>query len=59
MQKVVGLNPVISIAVLLIGLEIGGIPGAILSIPVTTAISVFLGDVFDDKVAMAEEKPAE
>lgn len=59
MQKVVGLNPVISIAVLLIGLEIGGIPGAILSIPVTTAISVFLGDVFDDKVAMAEEKPTE
>ncbi len=50
MQKVVGLNPIVSIAVLLIGLEIGGVPGAILSIPVTTAASVFLKDIFEDKI---------
>ncbi len=50
MQKVVGLNPIVSIAVLLIGLKIGGIAGGILSIPVTTALMVFLNDVFDDKI---------
>lgn len=49
MQKVVGLNPIISIAALLIGFKIGGVVGAILSIPVTTAISVFIFDVFESK----------
>ncbi len=55
MQKVVGLNPIVSIAVLLIGFEIGGIAGAVLSIPVTTALLVFLNDVFDENVVMAED----
>ncbi len=49
MQKVVGLNPIIIIAVLMIGLQIGGPIGAILSIPVATALSVFLKDLFDNK----------
>lgn len=49
MQKAVGLNPIISIAVLLIGFKVAGVIGAILSIPVATAISVFLGDVFNSK----------
>ncbi|NIA18393.1 MAG: AI-2E family transporter [Actinobacteria bacterium] len=49
MQKAVGLNPIISIAVLLIGFQIAGIVGAILSIPVATAVSVFVKDVFDRK----------
>jgi predicted PurR-regulated permease PerM len=56
MQKVVGLNPIVSIAVLLIGFEIGGIAGAILSIPVTTAVSVFLDDIFNDRVMVDEPK---
>lgn len=47
MQKAVGLNPIVSIAVLLIGFQIAGIVGAILSIPVATAVSVFIKDVFD------------
>lgn len=51
MQKTVGLNPIVSIAVLLIGYNIAGVAGAILSIPVTTAISVFVKDVFDGKDA--------
>lgn len=51
MQRVVGLNPIISIVVLLIGFRIGGIAGAILSIPVTTALSVFVDDVFAKKEA--------
>ncbi len=50
MQKVVGLNPVIIIVVLLIGFKIAGIMGAILAIPVATAASVFVKDIFDTKV---------
>lgn len=49
MQKVVGLNPIISIAVLLIGFKIAGVMGAILSIPVATAFSVFIRDIFENK----------
>lgn len=45
MQKTVGLNPIISIVVFIIGFNIGGIAGAVLSIPVAAAISVFIGDV--------------
>lgn len=47
MQKVVGLNPIISIAVLLMGFRLGGVIGAVLSIPVATAASVFIYDVFE------------
>lgn len=50
MQKVVGLNPIISIAVLLVGFKVAGVLGAILSIPVATAISVFLRDIFENRV---------
>lgn len=56
MQKVVGLNPIISIAVLLIGFQIGGVVGAILSIPVATAVSVFLQDLFDSRPFTAQEE---
>ena len=49
MQKTVGLNPIISIAALMIGFKIAGIVGAILSIPVATAVSVFVKDLFDSK----------
>ena len=54
MQKVVGLNPIVSISVLMIGFTVAGVVGAILSIPVATAVSVFIGDVFDHK--MTSEK---
>ncbi len=46
MQKAVGLNPVVSIIAVLVGLRIGGIVGVLLAIPVTTALSVILADVF-------------
>lgn len=61
MQKTVGLNPIISISALLIGYKLGGVVGAILSIPVATAVSVFIKDVFDHKEAMksAGESEAE
>ncbi|PIR13306.1 hypothetical protein COV49_02690 [Candidatus Falkowbacteria bacterium CG11_big_fil_rev_8_21_14_0_20_39_10] len=47
MQKVVGLNPIVSITVLLIGFKVAGVVGAVLSIPVATALSVFVMDIFE------------
>jgi predicted PurR-regulated permease PerM len=55
MQKTVGLNPIISITVLLVGFQIAGIAGAILSIPVATAASILLGDLFAHKQAGLED----
>jgi len=42
MQKTIGLNPVVTIVVLLVGGTLGGILGVILAIPVTLAISEFI-----------------
>jgi len=44
MQRAVGLNPIVSIAVLMAGLKIAGIVGGLLSIPVATALSVMVKD---------------
>ncbi len=49
MQKVVGLNPVVSIVVLLIGFKVAGVVGAMLAIPVATAVNVFFQDIFERK----------
>ncbi len=49
MRKVVGLNPIVSIAVLLIGYKVAGVVGAIVSIPVTTAVNVLVNDYFERK----------
>ena len=46
MQKVTGLNPIISIVALLVGFKIAGVAGAALSIPLATMASVFVYDVF-------------
>ncbi|MCX6742932.1 MAG: AI-2E family transporter [Candidatus Parcubacteria bacterium] len=51
MQRAVGLNPVISIVALLVGGNLGGVVGAILAIPVATALSVFAQDFLDKKKA--------
>ena len=40
-----GLNPIVCIVVVLIGAKLGGIVGAIISIPVATAVTVFLSDI--------------
>ena len=62
MQKAVGLHPIVSITVLLIGFKLGGVVGALLAIPVATAVGVFLGDIFGERKAamkeVAEEKEA-
>jgi predicted PurR-regulated permease PerM len=49
MQRVVGLNPIVIILALLIGFELGGVAGAILSIPLATLVGVFLKDVFEKR----------
>ncbi len=49
MQKAVGLNPLISIIAILIGAKLAGVLGALLAIPVATAVKVFLQEVFKDK----------
>jgi len=49
MQKAVGLNPIVSILAILAGFKLAGFIGAILSIPVTTALSVFIKDIFNSK----------
>lgn len=49
MEKTVGLNPIISIAAIMIGFSIGGILGALLSIPVATAVMVVVDDVLHRK----------
>jgi predicted PurR-regulated permease PerM len=46
MQKATGLNPVVSIVALLVGVKVGGLVGAVLSIPVTTMAAVILEDLF-------------
>jgi predicted PurR-regulated permease PerM len=56
MQKAVGLNPIISIAVLLMGFKVAGVVGAIISIPVATAVSVFVQDIFESREAAKEAK---
>lgn len=52
MEKAVGLNPIVSIVVLMIGFSVGGILGAILSIPVATAGTVLAEDYFHKKHVM-------
>ncbi|HLD20509.1 MAG TPA: AI-2E family transporter, partial [Patescibacteria group bacterium] len=48
MQKVTGLNPIISILALLVGLKAGGLAGAVLAIPLAMMGVVILEDLFRD-----------
>ena len=64
MRKAVGLNPIVSILVILVGAKIFGIIGAVLSIPVATVVAVFLSHFFEgwrgsvDSLAPEEETGA-
>lgn len=51
MKKTVGLNPIISIIAIAVGIKLGGVMGAILSIPVAVSIGVFLSDFFDKRLS--------
>jgi predicted PurR-regulated permease PerM len=47
MQKVTGLNPIVSIVALLISVKLGGIFGAFFAIPVAMMLSVIMEDLFN------------
>ncbi|MFH1947286.1 MAG: AI-2E family transporter [Candidatus Magasanikbacteria bacterium] len=49
MQKAVGLNPIISITVLLSGFQLAGVLGVLIAIPTATALSVLLQEFVGDK----------
>ncbi len=49
MRKAVGLNPIVVILSLLIGLKLGGVLGAILAIPIATGINVVIEDMMATK----------
>ncbi|MEK7183150.1 MAG: AI-2E family transporter [Patescibacteria group bacterium] len=49
MQKVSGLNPIISLLAVLIGWRVGNVVGVILSIPLAMAASVFLAEIFKNR----------
>lgn len=56
MEKVVGLNPLVVILVLLVGAKLAGVLGAILAVPVATAVHVFATDIFEKKDIKDREK---
>ena len=45
MKKAVGLNPIIVIIALLVGIQIGGVLGAILAVPIATAAGMLVNDI--------------
>lgn len=59
MQKTAGLNPIISIVVLMIGFSLAGVLGALLAIPVTTAAMVLVEDIMNRKQGGREKAAKE
>lgn len=55
MQKALGMNPIVTIVVLMIGFSLGGLLGALLSIPVATAALVVFDDMLHKKKIKSEE----
>jgi len=55
MQKAVGLNPIVIIVAILIGLKLAGVIGAIIAVPATTMIYMFVTDMYDKKHEQVEE----
>lgn len=49
MKKAVGLHPIAVIIALLIGFKLDGVLGALLAIPIATAISIFIGDLMGER----------
>ena len=50
MSKAVGLNSLIVIVAILVGAKLGGVVGALLAVPVTTGLSVFLKDFVEKRI---------
>ncbi len=49
-NKVVGLSPIVIIVSILVGLELGGVWGGVLSIPVAVVVMEFMNDIEKDKI---------
>lgn len=49
MKKIAGVNPLVSVVSLAIGLKLAGIGGAILAIPTFIALEVIVGEIFASK----------
>ena len=45
MKKAVGLNPVITMVAFLIGVEIGGVPGALLAVPIAAVVQILIQEL--------------
>ncbi|PJE76172.1 hypothetical protein COV04_01420 [Candidatus Uhrbacteria bacterium CG10_big_fil_rev_8_21_14_0_10_48_11] len=58
MEHAVGLSPILSIAVFFVGAKIGGFTGAFLAIPVATAASVVLKEVFNKETRRSMRSPS-
>ena len=56
MEKALGLSPVVSIMVFLIGARLAGIAGALLAIPIATAAMVVINDLLSSR-NRSEAKP--
>ncbi len=54
MKKALGLNPIVIILALLVGIEIAGISGMILAVPFAMGVRVFIHDILDTR----HEKPS-
>lgn len=57
MEKAVGLNPLISLFALLIGVKVAGILGVLLSIPVATSLIVIIKEFYPDINWRKKKKP--
>lgn len=58
MAKAVGLNPVVTILVVLIGAKLAGFVGVLISVPTAAALSVWLKDVYEQGVkSVAADAP--
>lgn len=49
MQRAVGLSPIVSIVVFLIGARLAGLAGAFLAIPIATAIAILIKDLYTNE----------
>ncbi len=54
MQKAVGLNPIVSIISMMIGVKVAGLVGVILAIPVATALSVVFRELCQSEAQISE-----
>ncbi|MCX6714610.1 MAG: AI-2E family transporter [Candidatus Uhrbacteria bacterium] len=52
MQKITGLNPIVSIVGLLVGVKLGGVPGAFFAIPVAMMLTLIVEDLFDHQTRL-------